>query len=304
MNAAASLRERRRAARDARRRSAAPAGKLSSAKAEQFTERLLHPQGTYTQRFNRRHRWSGHSFQGRYKALPVEDAREGDDGCAAVSEYIHLNPVRARMWTGPTWVLEDYRWSSYPRFVRAGVLPGWLCRAAVFGRLQLPDEGAGSRRRYAAWMMRRVRETVEEVETPDQVARWRALQRGWYVGSESFRDRLMDLASEAIHGRKRRSYEKPALRSHDDHEATRLLVAGLARLGLSKAEMGSLRQSDPRKQGLAWLLKSRTVVDDEWICRHLQMGDRSNVSRAVAAYRLLKDRDRARIHSLLHVCTD
>jgi hypothetical protein len=257
MNAAASLRERLRSTRDARLRSAAPAGKLSSAKAEQFTERLLHPQGTYTQRFNRRHRWSGHSFQGRYKALPVEDAREGDDGCAA-----------------------------------------------VFGRLQLPDEGAGSRRRYAAWMMRRVRETVEEVETPDQVARWRALQRGWYVGSESFRDRLMDLASEAIHGRKRRSYEKPALRSHDDHEATRLLVAGLARLGLSKAEMGSLRQSDPRKQGLAWLLKSRTVVDDEWICRHLQMGDRSNVSRAVAAYRLLKDRDRARIHSLLHVCTD
>jgi len=29
-------------------------------------------QGTYTQRFNRRHQVSGHLFQGRYKAVPVE----------------------------------------------------------------------------------------------------------------------------------------------------------------------------------------------------------------------------------------
>ena len=29
-------------------------------------------QGTYTQRYNTRHRLSGHLFQGRYKAIPVE----------------------------------------------------------------------------------------------------------------------------------------------------------------------------------------------------------------------------------------
>jgi REP element-mobilizing transposase RayT len=97
-------------------------------------------QGTYTQRFNRRHRLSGHLFQGRYKALPVEDARERDDGFAALSEYIHLNPVRARLVAGPKWALKDYRWSSYPRFVGTGTLLPWLCRSAVFGRLHLPDE--------------------------------------------------------------------------------------------------------------------------------------------------------------------
>jgi hypothetical protein len=83
-----------------------------------------------------------------------------------------------------------------------------------------------------------------------------------------------------------------------------LLAVGLGRLGLTERELAGLRQSDPRKQGLAWLLKSRTVVGDEWVCRRLQMGDRSNVSRAVAAYRGRNDRDRARIHRFLHVCTD
>lgn len=29
-------------------------------------------QGTYTQRSNARHRLSGHLFQGRYKAIPIE----------------------------------------------------------------------------------------------------------------------------------------------------------------------------------------------------------------------------------------
>jgi len=79
---------------------------------------------------------------------------------------------------------------------------------------------------------------------------------------------------------------------------------GLGRLGLEEAEAVELRQSDPRKQGLAWMVKSRTDVGDEWICRRLRMGDRSNVSRAVAAYRAPMDRERSRISTLLHVCTD
>src|SRR5208282_2971201 len=34
-------------------------------------------QGTYTQRYNRRHDLSGHLFQGRYKAVPVEADNPG-----------------------------------------------------------------------------------------------------------------------------------------------------------------------------------------------------------------------------------
>src|SRR5687768_14935552 len=49
-------------------------------------------QATYTIRFNRRHRRSGHLFQGRFKAHLIER-----DGYApTLLRYVHLNPVRAR----------------------------------------------------------------------------------------------------------------------------------------------------------------------------------------------------------------
>ena len=44
--------------------------------------------------------------------------------------------------------LLDYHWSRYPRFVGKARLPDWLRRERVFGALELPDEGAGSRRRW------------------------------------------------------------------------------------------------------------------------------------------------------------
>ena len=54
--------------------------------------------GTYTARFNRRHKLFGHLFSGRYKALVVDAASPGY--FRTVCEYVHLNPVRAR-WLSP-----------------------------------------------------------------------------------------------------------------------------------------------------------------------------------------------------------
>ena len=42
----------------------------------------------------------------------------------------------------------------------------------------------------------------------------------------------------------------------------------------------AMRCNDPRKQALAWLIKKNTMAGDEWITRELEMGHRSNVSRA------------------------
>jgi putative transposase len=59
----------------------------------------------YATWFNRRHRRSGALFQGRFKGILVED----ESYCSALSRYIHLNPVRAKMVKRP----EDHPWSSY-----------------------------------------------------------------------------------------------------------------------------------------------------------------------------------------------
>ena len=51
--------------------------------------------GVYTKRFNIRHSTCGHLFAGRYKALLVDGS---GNGCLeTVCDYVHLNPVRARL---------------------------------------------------------------------------------------------------------------------------------------------------------------------------------------------------------------
>jgi len=54
-------------------------------------------QTSYTVSFNKRHRRSGHVFEQRYKALLVDK----DNYLLQVSRYIHLNPVSARIVSGP-----------------------------------------------------------------------------------------------------------------------------------------------------------------------------------------------------------
>src|SRR5713226_6312933 len=63
--------------------------------------------GTYTQRFNRRHRHWGHLFGGRYKAQLIDERSPGYLVMAA--NYVHLNPVRAGILR-ETDSLQKYLW--------------------------------------------------------------------------------------------------------------------------------------------------------------------------------------------------
>ena len=61
--------------------------------------------GVYTQAFNKRHRRTGHLFQGRYKAILIQK----DSHLLEVCRYVVLNPVRSCLVEGPG----QWRWSSY-----------------------------------------------------------------------------------------------------------------------------------------------------------------------------------------------
>ena len=72
----------------------------------------------YATWFNRRHRRYGSLFQGRFKAILVED----ESYCWSLSRYIHLNPYRAKLVSRP----EDHRWSSYRYYLDSRQAPEWL----------------------------------------------------------------------------------------------------------------------------------------------------------------------------------
>jgi putative transposase len=65
--------------------------------------------GTYTSRYNRRHKEFGHLFSGRYKALIVDGS--GNGYLKTLCDCVHLNPARARVLR-PEQPLSAFRWSS------------------------------------------------------------------------------------------------------------------------------------------------------------------------------------------------
>ena len=80
-------------------------------------EFMRHFNISYTGWYNRRHRRSGHLYQGRYHAFLID----ADNYLKEVSRYIHLNPVKIRK-AGAKDVaargkaLRACAWSSYPGY--------------------------------------------------------------------------------------------------------------------------------------------------------------------------------------------
>ena len=248
-------------------------------------------QGTYTQRYNSRHDLFGHLFQGRYKAVIVDGRREANY-FPVVSTYIHLNPARAGLIRIGQERLKRYRWSSYPWYLnRAGKRPAWLSTKAVLGSLRL---GPRETRGYEAYIEGRVLELGSKAGRKELDAQWRELRRGWYVGGESFREKLAGYLERAAAGRRRESHSGPARVAHDEAAAGRLLAEGLAVVGLSGAALGELPRSAPEKQVLAWWLRERTTVSLAWLSERLAMGHYTRVSQAVGKVKREPDRRQKR----------
>ena len=241
-------------------------------------------QGTYTQRFNKRHNLSGRLFQGRYKSPAVDPGQR--EYFERVCTYIHLNPARAKLIDPGTGLLEAYPWSSYPWYLKhQHQRPKWLHVDRTLGNLDMSDTGGG-RGRYQQYIAGCVRELATERGRQAMHERWKAIRRGWCLGTEGFRKRLLagmdglrvDPSHRPVH---LENVAAAPTRTHDEQEAERLLAAALAELGLALPELRQRAKSDLNKQLLAWLLRKHTVAGNRWITDKLRMGHISNVSNSV-----------------------
>ena len=133
--------------------------------------------GVYTSRFNRRHKLFGHLFSGRYKSLIVDGS--GSGYLKTVCDYVHLNPVRAKLITTEE-PLEHFRWSSYGQYLQSpSRRPAWLRTNRLLGEWRVPSDRAAGRREFARQMeARRAGERDQE---------YKPLRRGWFLGNKTFR---------------------------------------------------------------------------------------------------------------------
>lgn len=225
-------------------------------------------QSTYTQRFNALHREWGHLFQGRYKAIPMEP---GAGYFSTLATYIHLNPVRMKGYDFERERLAGFRWSSYPAFAGKVSPPEWLCLARVLDGLGLGETPAG-RRKYADYMRARVGE-VRHSDAPWKAnADWDRIRRGWHLGGEAFRHEMLERVGGALKKGKRASFGGEETREHDAANADRWITKGMARLGLTDADLERQKMNSPEKYALAWLVRRNTCVRPTWIKARLRMG--------------------------------
>lgn len=236
-------------------------------------------QGTYTQRYNHRHKQRGHLFQGRYKAVVVDG--EEAPYFQVVSTYIHLNPARAKLIRPGEQRLKSYGWSSYPFYLQAKA-PAWLERGRVLGSVGLkPQDGKG----YEAYLEGRVLELVSKASRAELDEEWRKLRRGWYVGDGEFGEELVVKLDKALKGRRRESHVGPAKAAHGEAAAQRRLEKALPSLGLEMEELKRLPKSAPEKVALAWWLREGATVSLRWVGERLEMGHYTRVTKAVSRMR-------------------
>src|SRR6266699_2164748 len=222
---------------------------------------------TYTSRFNRRHKLFGHLFSGRYKSLIVEGS--GNGYLRTVCDYVHLNPVRAKLLR-PEEPLQNYPWSSYPEYLKGAAKRAfWLRVDRVLGELGIGKDDTAGRRRFA--------EAMEERRGKDQPGEWRALRRGWFLGSGQLKEQLLERMGRAM-GKHRGGVEK---QETDEQKAERLVVGQLKKRGWTEQDLETRRKTDTVKVKLAARLRAESVMTMDWIAQRLRMGCRHTVANCL-----------------------
>jgi putative transposase len=214
--------------------------------------------GTYTARFNRRHKLFGHLFSGRYKALIVEGG--GTGYLKTVCDYVHLNPVRAKL-LGPREKLSQYRWSSYPPYLLPPRRrPAWLRVDRLLGEHGLPGDTKLARRQFELRMeARRAAELDQE---------WKAVRRGWCLGGKKFRQELL----QQMRAQTRPNHAGDQRRETEEAWAEQLLAEELKRRRWTGAEVEERRKGDADKVQIARRLRQETTMPLRWIAQRLNMG--------------------------------
>jgi putative transposase len=237
-------------------------------------------QGTYTARFNARHKLRGHVFGGRYKAIVVEQGEGEYFRC--LLDYIHLNPVRAGL-IHPEDGLEHYPWSSLSFYrMPPSKRKRWHSTRDGFKTFDLKDTTAG-RRKFLEGLEHRARlDKAEEAGLTeiDGQGMQSTLRRGWYFGTQAFRDRLLKLADKALSKKERNlNYHGKEIKGHGEKRAEAIVRKGLQVTGLTEPELKTTPKSDPRKTMIALAVKRETGMSLKWIAERLQMGVTTGLSR-------------------------
>jgi REP element-mobilizing transposase RayT len=228
--------------------------------------------GTYTQRFNARHRMRGHLFAGRYKSLLVDGS--DDMYLRVVCDYVHLNPVRAGL-VALDGKMADYAWSSFPQYLKPPrKRPGWLRVDRVLGEWGIRRDNVAGRREFGDLM-----EVRRRVEGHADEKLWSGIRRGWRFGAEDFLERLVEAG--VAENANREIHEGDAVAETMEEKARCVIAEFLGKREVGLEELRARRKGDPLKIELASELRKQTAMSMGWIAKELNAGAPNSVWNAM-----------------------
>ena len=220
--------------------------------------------GVYTKRFNIRHKWCGHLFAGRYKALLVDGS--GDGYLNTVCDYVHLNPVRAKLLRSDE-PLETFKWSSYGQYGKpAKERCPWLRVEPLLGEKGIAKDNRAGRAEFVRQM--------EHRRLEEGAADYGAVRRGWCLGREEFREDMLAAEADNVGAN---HYGADRFETSQE-KARRIMVQELRRLGWKESQLRLRRKGDRHKVQLARRLRAETTMTLAWVAEHLHMGSWGYVS--------------------------
>jgi putative transposase len=228
-------------------------------------------QATFANRFNRLRGERGHLFQGRYKALLVEEG----PALGQVCDYIHLNPVRAGVVSVER--LGEYRHSSYWFLRRPRVRPGFLHpETALTQAGGLADELRGwqAYEQYLDW---------QAAQGPAGKSRaYVSLSRGWALGTRRFKVELVkDYAVAAAS----RAWEASGVKEVRQLQWAVALQKALKTVRHTNEELAHSRKSADWKLAIAAWMKAGTQASNPWLSENLRLGAPAALSRNLTHFR-------------------
>jgi hypothetical protein len=177
-----------------------------------------------------------------------------------VCDYVHLNPVRAKLLTDQQ-PLRSYPWSSYGHYLQAPAKrPAWLRVERLLGEMGLPKDSTAGRRQFELGM--------EERRQRDEPGQWKSVERGWFMGDEEFRQELL----EQMEPKFGRHHGGPERQETAVSRAERLLAGELKRRGWTTDQLAGRRKGDREKVKIARRLRKETTMTLDWIAQRLNMG--------------------------------
>lgn len=145
-------------------------------------QKFMHRFNTsYTVHYNRRHRRSGHLYQGRYKAILVD----ADNYLLELSRYLHLNPVRLKRYfqlevKEKRKIIRTYPWSSYRGYVYLKHRQPFVIYSTVLEMVGGRDDREG-RKGYADFVMGGILQDMN-------ITFWQGVRGQAVLGSDDFVD--------------------------------------------------------------------------------------------------------------------